>query len=140
MQAENFIEIDNMNNDHVAILAYIHDIKDNITSYNEAISLTDMKTNLDNNSFRIIKGKYNVLTNMVMEYLNHDHNEDFTQILADCNKISSFMNSIDNIILSRTIEFKYRTAQLVKELRHNRHSNRAEEMLNTLELYNEFTF
>jgi hypothetical protein len=119
------------------IIDYVQDIKHDIQNYNESI---DFKSNLDTHNFKIIKGKYNVINQMCIHYLTQERNENFTQILEDIDRMDVFITNIEGIIFSRMVEFKYRTSQLINELKQNRNSNKLDGMIQTLELYNEFTF
>jgi len=117
------------------IVSYLNETKNQLDLY---VRDVDYNHNINTPLFQIIKRKHQYAMKIIIEYLITNHeNRDLQYIRDRFNIISNMIYYYNNIIESRINELKFRTSQLISELRRDRYSNNIDSMLQTIDIYNE---
>ena len=104
------------------------------------------RTNLNSREFIIIKGKYDVMMGMWINFIidnpviTNDIKLQFTDLQTKIQYIKDYIVYIEGIIMGRDVEFKARVKYLVERIKRNPQDTQIPTLLNTIELYNEFQF
>lgn len=103
----------------------------------------DMRTNIETPIFLRIKGSYKILQNDFIDYITDQNNipnyEYNNRMKTELARIDNYIQNIDNIIKSRSYEFRYRVSQLVQALGNENQNNLVTQLLQTVDLYGELT-
>jgi hypothetical protein len=109
----------------------------------EYVSSTDMKTNIETLLFMKIKGSYKILLNDFIDYITDENNipnyNFMKRTKEELNNINRVIENYKNIIKSRSFEFRHRVLQLVTELNTTNMSDTVNNLVRSVNLYDELT-
>jgi hypothetical protein len=117
------------------ITTYLDETKTQLGIYMREV---DHNHNINTPQFQIIKRKQQFATTIIIQYLITSYeNKDLQYIRDKFNYINNIINYYNNIIDSRNNELKFRMNRLIEEIRRDRHSNNIDNILLTVDMYNE---